>query len=171
MKTKLSLLILVVLFSVSPLFAQDQFTLAKEGQQAPDFSFGLNDGKTHNLSDLKGKVVWITFFATWCGPCRKELPHLEQEVYEKYKKHPNFKLLVIGREHSAEELKKFKLDTGHDLPFIPDPNREIFDKYASQNIPRNFIVDMNGNIAVSSVGFNEDDFNEKVKKLHELLNK
>src|SRR5690606_22787732 len=134
MKSKITIIILLFSF-ISSLSAQDVYTHATVGQEAPDFEYTEFNGNTHNLSDLKGKVVWITFFATWCGPCRKELPHLEQEVYEKYKKHPNFKLLVIGREHSAEELKKFKLDTGHDLPFIPDPNREIFDKYASQNIP------------------------------------
>lgn len=170
MKLRVAIIIAGILFGFN-LSAQDEFTRAKEGQEAPDFVYHDIDGATHHFSDLSGKVVWLTFFATWCGPCRKELPHLEQEVYEKYKNHPNFKLLVIGREHTAGELKKFRIDTGHDLPFIPDPEREIFEKYAAQNIPRNFIIDQAGTIAVSSVGFNEDDFNEKVKKLNELLNK
>lgn len=168
MKTKL-LISLFALLLVNQLFAQDEHTHAKEGQAAPNFIFETAEGNKTELSDLKGKVVWLTFFATWCGPCRKELPHLEKSVYEKYKNHPDFRLLVIGREHSREELAKFKIDTGHDLPFIPDPKREIYEKYAAQNIPRNFIIDKSGKIVVSSVGFNEEDFNKKLKKLKELL--
>lgn len=164
------LLIVFFLFHSSGIIAQDEFTFAKEGQKAPGFTFGNSEGTAVNLSDLKGKVVWITFFATWCGPCRKELPYLEKQVYEKYRNNPDFELLVIGREHTREELEKFKTETGHNLPFIPDPKREIFSKYAAQNIPRNFIIDKAGKIAVASVGFNEEDFDEKIKKLEILLN-
>lgn len=168
MKTYLILIIFLLSLS-SGIVAQDEFTLAKEGQKAPEFSYKNSEGATVALSELKGKVVWITFFATWCGPCRKELPYLEKQVYEKYRNHPDFELLVIGREHSREELDKFIKDTGHNLPFIADPKREIYEKYAGQNIPRNFIINKNGNVAVSSVGFNEEDFNKKLKKLEELL--
>jgi len=162
-------LIITLLISTT-LFAQDEFTRAKQGSEAPDFNYTTLDGSSHSLSELDGKVVWITFFATWCGPCRKELPHLEKEVYEKYKDNPGFKLLVIGREHNSAEVEKFMKDTGHNLPFIPDPKREIFDKYAAQNIPRNFLIDQTGKIVTSSVGFTEEDFNAKVQKLEELLN-
>jgi peroxiredoxin len=169
MKTKLSLLILTILFSVAQLFAQDHFTFVKEGQQAPDFSFEMNDRKTQKLSDLKGKVVWVTFFATWCGHCRRELPHLQKDVYEKFGSRNNFELLVIGREHTWEELNKFKTEQNFTLPFYPDPKREIFSKYAGQNIPRNFIIDKSGKIVVSSVGFNEEEFQKYIEKTEELL--
>jgi peroxiredoxin len=171
MKTKLSLLILTVLYSVSQLFAQDQFTLAKKEQQAPDFAFETSESTTQKLSDLKGKVVWITFFATWCGPCRKELPHLQKEVYEKFGNRNDFELLVIGREHSQEELNKFEKEQNFNLPFYPDPKREIYSKYAGQNIPRNFIIDKSGKIVVSSVGFNEEEFQKYIEKTEELLKK
>ncbi len=169
MKNKLLIFLILQLLSFQ-LIAQDEYTLAKKDQPAPDFSFETPDGKKVQLKDLKGKVVWLTFFATWCGPCRKELPYLEKEVYEKYRNHTDFRLLVIGREHSREELDKFIKDTRHNLPFIPDPKREIFSKYATQNIPRNFIIDKNGKTVVSSVGFNEEDFNKKIEILESLLN-
>jgi peroxiredoxin len=169
MKIRILLLILLTgTFSINSM-AQDEFTLVKQGQQAPDFTYESPDGKIQKLSDHKGKVVWLTFFATWCGPCRKELPHLEKQVYEKYRNSNDFILLVIGREHSREELNKFIKDTGHQLPFIPDPKREIFSKYASQNIPRNFIIDKSGNIVVASTGFNEEEFESYIKKTTELL--
>jgi peroxiredoxin len=171
MKKKLSLLIFTLFFGVFQLFAQDQFTYAKEGQPAPDFSFEMSDGKTQKLSDLKGKVVWITFFATWCGPCRKELPHLQKDVYEKFGDRSDFELLVIGREHTWEEVNKFKTEQNFNLPFYPDPKREIFSKYASQNIPRNFIINKTGKIVISSVGFNEEEFQKYIEKTAELMKK
>jgi peroxiredoxin len=170
MKMKnLLLFLLTIVFSLTSV-AQDEFTLVKKGQQAPDFTYESPEGKIQKLSDHKGKVVWLTFFATWCGPCRKELPHLEKQVYEKYKNSNEFVLLVIGREHSRKELNKFIKDTGHLLPFVPDPKREIFSKYASQNIPRNFIIDKSGKIVVASTGFNEEEFEGYILKTSGLLN-
>lgn len=171
MKTKLSLLIVFFTAFTFNLFAQDQFTLAKEGQPAPDFTYEPGNGQTQKLSGLKGKVVWITFFATWCGPCRKELPHLQKDVYEKFGNRTDFELLVIGREHSWEEINKFKKEQNFNLPFYPDPKREIFSKYATQNIPRNFIIDKTGKIVVSSVGFNDVEFQKYIEKTAELLRK
>lgn len=164
---KLLLSIFVLSITVSS-FAQDDATLVKEGQTAPDFSISMEDGSVKKLSDLKGKVVWVNFFATWCPPCRKELPHLEKEVYKKFKDQP-FEVLVIGREHDWATVNKFKADNNYELPFYPDPKREAFAKYAKQNIPRNFIIDKDGKIAVSSVGFNEKDFNKMIQKVEELL--
>ncbi|MCE4562698.1 redoxin domain-containing protein [Maribellus sp. CM-23] len=149
---------LLILFSVLVSNAQDEFTLAKQGEAAPDFSFETAPGKMVKLSELKGKVVWINFFATWCPPCRKELPHLQTEVYDQYKNNQDFVLIILGREHSWEELNKFKAEQNFTMPFSPDHGRKVFSLYAQQNIPRNFIVDKEGNIAYSSIGFNEEDF-------------
>lgn len=151
------------------LSAQDEFTLVKVGDTAPDFTFETAPGKTMKLSDLKGKVVWINFFATWCGPCRAELPHLQKDVYNKLKSEKDFHLIILGREHSWEEINKFKTEQKFDMPFNPDPGRKAFSLYAKQNIPRNFIIDKNGKIALSSTGFNEKEFAEIVEKVKKLL--
>jgi len=166
---KAFLVVIVALFFSTSVFAQDKFTIAKEGEQAPDFTFETAPGKTQTLSDLKGKVVWINFFATWCPPCRKELPHLQKEVYDKYVENDDFVLIILGREHSWEEINSFKEEQGFTMPFYPDPERKVFSVYAQQNIPRNFIIDKNGIIALSSIGFNKADF-EKIKtKVAELI--
>ena len=165
---KLTIFIFLVFFAMST-FAQDEFTLVKEGDAAPDFSITMKDGSIKKLSDLKGKVVWINFFANWCPPCRKELPHLEKEVYQKLKENKNFEVLVIGREHDWATVNKFKADNNYTLPFYPDAERDIFSKYAKQNIPRNFIIDKDGKIAVASIGFKEDEFNKIIEKVHKLL--
>ena len=164
----ISFLFGTLLFS-NAMFAQDETTLVKKGQKAPNFTFETPDGKTKNLADLKGKVVWINFFATWCPPCRKALPHLQKEVYEKLKNNKNFELLIIGREHGWDEINKFKADNNYIMPFYPDVKREIFAKYASQNIPRNFIIDKKGNVVMESTGFIEADFKKMIDKVNELL--
>ena len=152
----------------SVIFAQDESTHVKEGEVAPDFVIKTLDGQTQSLSDLEGKVVWLTFFATWCPPCRKELPHLDK-LYKELGENESFELFVIGREHDAAELGKFKKEQNFSFPLVPDPERVIFSKYAEQNIPRNFIINKEGRIVEASVGFNEDDFNKKVEKLKKLL--
>lgn len=166
MKRLLILVLLILSFSA---FSQDEFTLVKTGEKAPEFTFEAQPGQTKSFSDLKGKVVWINFFATWCGPCRNELPHLQAEVYDKYKDNPDFELLILGREHTWEEVNKFKTENNFTMPFYPDVERKVFSKYANQNIPRNFIIGKDGKIAFSSIGYTEEEFEEIKAKLAELL--
>ena len=167
---KIITVFIAVLF-VSSLFAQQQeeiITYVKVGDQAPDFSITMEDGSVKKLSDLKGKVVWLNFFANWCPPCLKELPHLEKEVYKKYKG-KNLEVMVIGREHDWATVNKFKKDKKYTLPFYPDVKREIFSKYANASIPRNFLIDKNGKVVVASEGYTDEEFKKLIKELEKLL--
>ena len=145
-------------------------TLTRIGQEAPAFSCTTVKGDQIEISQLKGKVIWINFFATWCPPCKRELPVLENNVMQRYKDNPDFVLLVIGREHSMEEMKDYAKKTGLDLPFAPDEDRKIFGKYATRSIPRNVIIDKDGKIAVQSIGYTEEEFAKLEEKLAGLLN-
>jgi peroxiredoxin len=169
MKIKHLLLVFTLLVFATSIFAQDEFTLVKEGQIAPDFSFSSENGQAKKLSDLKGKVVWINFFATWCGPCRQELPHLQKEVFDKLKNDKNFELIILGREHTWKEINKFAADNKFLMPFYPDEGRKVFTLFAKQNIPRNFIIDKEGKVAITSTGFTEKEFEEIIKKVEVLL--
>ncbi|MCL1821443.1 MAG: TlpA family protein disulfide reductase, partial [Prolixibacteraceae bacterium] len=135
----------------------------------PDFSYQTGNGTEKKLSDLKGKVVLITFFATWCGPCRAELPHIQKEIYNRLKDNADFELLIIGREHSRDEVNQFKTEQQFAMPFYPDEERKIYSLYAQQSIPRNFVVDKNGKIAYLSIGFNKAEFEKMKAKIDRLL--
>jgi peroxiredoxin len=163
------LIFFIMLLAGSPVVGQDQFTLATTGSQVPEFSFEIRPGEIQKISDYKGKVVMITFFATWCGPCRKELPHINKEIYRKYAENKAFFLLVLGREHDWNAVNKFRKEQKFSMPLCPDPGRKIFSLFAGQNIPRNFLIDRNGKIIFASVGFNDQEFGNLKKEIEKQL--
>jgi peroxiredoxin len=144
-------------------------TLVKVGDKAPDFTCKLSTGEEFSLGAQQGSVVLVNFFATWCGPCVAELPHLEKEIIKKYGDRKDFKLIVIGREHNAEELEKFAKEKKLALPMAPDAKREIYGKYAEKYIPRNFVVGKDGKIKLASVGYTENGLQEIVQTLDKEL--
>jgi peroxiredoxin len=146
----------------------DESDKVKVGEVAPSFTILTPDGEVTSES-LKGKVVLLNFFATWCPPCLKELPVLQEKVWEKYKDNKDFVLLVVGREHSIGDLEKFAKEKGFDLPFCPDENREIFGQFASQSIPRNYIINKGGKIVYASKGFSPAEFDHMISVLGEHL--
>ncbi|MCU0456394.1 MAG: TlpA family protein disulfide reductase [Bacteroidales bacterium] len=143
----------------------DTTTLTKVGDKAPAFSCKTTDGKSFDLAKQKGKIVLINFFATWCGPCNSELPVLQKNIWEKYRNNKSFSLIILGREHTAEEVSAFVKTKGFTMPFAPDPGREIFKLYATQSIPRNVIVGKDGKIIFQSIGYSPEEF----KKVEEVL--
>ena len=131
----LPVLITCFCFFSAVAYAQDEFSLVRVGEHIPAFELETEKGILQS-EDLKGKVVLINFFATWCGPCIKELPFVEKQIWNKYKDNVSFELLVIGREHTAKELSEFKAKKKFAMPFYPDKDRAVFGKFAKQNIPR-----------------------------------
>lgn len=105
----------------------------------PQFTLNSNIYGQVTPSDLKGKVVLVSLFATWCGPCQKELAEVQSTLYPKYKDNENFRLLVIGREHTDADLTKYNVRKKFTFPLYPDPKREVFSLFADQSIPRAYL--------------------------------
>ncbi|MCX2575617.1 TlpA family protein disulfide reductase [Pedobacter sandarakinus] len=165
------LFLCVALCAVITGFAQknDPTTLTKLGDQSPDFSFEIEKGKTVNLSQFKGKLILINLFATWCPPCNTELPLVQTQIWDKYKENNNFAFFVFGREEGWDKLIPYKTKKGFTFPILPDLNREVFGKFATQSIPRNVLIDETGKIIYQSIGYEPAEFKSMVALIDQKL--
>jgi peroxiredoxin len=131
-------------------------TLAQIGEPLPDFELTTLDGLPFRTSDSRGRVIVLNFFATWCGPCQMELPHL-QAIWDEFQSHENFQMLVIGREESDEILHAFLRKNNLTFPVAADPDALVYGQFASQSIPRTFLVSADGTIVYEWTGTHEDE--------------
>jgi peroxiredoxin len=144
--------------------------VVKIGQFMPDFELVLTDGKKVTTSDLKGKVVMLQFTASWCGVCRKEMPHIESEIWQKHKNKKNFALYGIDLDEPLEKVTKFASDMKITYPLALDPAGKIFYSFAAigAGVTRNIILDKSGKIVYMTRLYKEEEFNE-MKQVIELL--
>lgn len=120
------------------------------GDIAPDFELPTLDGEQVRLSALRGKVVLLNFWATWCGPCRKEIPHL-QRLHEKY---PEDRFALIGvTDEKSEEVRHFLDERGITYPSLIDKSHEVFHLYGVTGIPVTVAIGPDGKIAAMQDGW------------------
>lgn len=148
----------------------EQATLVKVGQKAPAFEVEMFDGSTVKLADLKGKVVLLNFWATWCPPCRAELACVEKGLIEKFKGQ-DFVFLPVSRGEKRETVAAFREKMGYSFPMGLDSDSRVYKEYATSYIPRNFLIDKNGNVVKVSIGYTEEEFAELIKAIEEQLKK
>lgn len=121
------------------------------GQPAPDFELARIDGSLVRLSDLRGKVVWINFWATWCQPCRKELPDI-QKLYDELRA-DGLEVLALDWKDPAEEARAYFDQAGLTLPMLLDHDGSVYDQYRLQGLPDSFFIDREGNLAALHFGY------------------
>lgn len=143
-------------------------TLINKGDKAPDFTVEMVDGSELTLSKLKGNVVVVNFWATWCPPCRQELKVVEKQLIERFKG-KKFVFLPISRGEAKKTVEAFRKQNGYTFPMGLDPKQTIYKKYASNYIPRNFVVGKDGKVIYTSVGYTPEEFEEMIAVIERAL--
>ncbi len=151
--------------------ADERGYIVKEGDKAPDFELKLTDGKKVKLSQLRGKVVMLQFTASWCGVCRKEMPFIERDIWQKHKDNGAFVLIGIDRDEPLNKVLEFAAQTKITYPMGLDPGADIFAKYADRQagITRNVLIDRDGKIVKLTRLYNEEEFAGLLKEIESQL--
>jgi thiol-disulfide isomerase/thioredoxin len=172
-KTSLWLAGLLLAF---PLFAQGagpelshRVTALDPPVGAPAFALNDMDGEPHRLADYEGKVVLVNFWATWCPPCRKEMPSLER-LYQQFKDQP-FMVLAVNQWETDDHVFSYmgELNVFPEFPILFDSESTISEAYGVRGLPTSVIIDQHGRIRYRAVGGREFDHPEMVKLISELL--
>jgi cytochrome c biogenesis protein CcmG/thiol:disulfide interchange protein DsbE len=120
------------------------------GFAAPDFSLATQDGESVNLANLRGQVVLVNFWATWCPPCRAEMPAIQQ-VYDKYRDQ-GFTVLAIDVQEGDAQVASFADQNGLTIPILIDHDGTVSNRYQVKAMPSTFFIDQNGVIQEVTLG-------------------
>ena len=145
-------------------------TLIHAGEVAPDFTVEMLDGKRVTLSSLRGKVVLVSFWATWCPPCRQEMSHMQEGVIDRFAG-SDLVVLPISRGEKRETVEKFIEKMGYGFPVGLDIDQSIYSKYASNYVPRSVVINREGEVVYVAVGYDEQIAQEIGVAIAESLQK
>lgn len=145
-------------------------TLIHAGDVAPDFTVEMLDGKRVTLSSLRGKVVLVSFWATWCPPCRQEMSHMQEGVIDRFAG-SDLVVLPISRGEKRETVEKFIEKMGYGFPVGLDTDQSIYSKYASNYVPRSVVINREGEVVYVAVGYDEQIAQEIGVAIAESLQK
>ncbi len=168
---------LLVLFSLllaaTDCYAQEDERgyIVKVGQNAPDFTLTTTEGKVFKLSENRGKIVMIQFTASWCSVCRKEMPHIENEIWQPLKG-KDFVLIGLDRDEPLKVVTAFAKTMKITYPLAPDPAAGVFSLYAKKEagVTRNVIIDKQGKIVYMTRLYDEKEFNTMKNIINKLVN-
>jgi thiol-disulfide isomerase/thioredoxin len=131
-------------------FSRARISVLRAKTPAPDFTAARLDGSPARLSALRGKVVFLNFWATWCPPCREEMPSMET-LYQRFQGQ-DLEFLAVDIQEGKDKVAAFMKEWGLSFPAALDSTGRISSIYGIRGIPATFIIDRDGNIVASAVG-------------------
>jgi len=137
------------------------------GGPASDFTLKSNQGKNIRLSDLRGQVVMLNFWASWCGPCRQEMPLLEK-IHKKYSA-AGFTLLGVNVEADPKEAEHLLKEVTVSFPILYDTTSKVSEAYKVDAMPTSVMIDCDGNISYLHRGYKPGDEKQYIKHIKGLL--
>ena len=159
----LSISILTIIFATSATYAAAE----KLSGKAANFTLKSRSGKNIKLSELRGQVVMLNFWASWCGPCRKEMPLLEK-IHKKYKR-LGFTLLGVNVEENSSAAKNYLKDVRVTFPILFDTTNKTSKLYDVSAMPTTILIDRNGKKRFLHKGYKAGYENDYVKQIKKLL--
>ena len=153
---------LTLLFTTTITYAAAE----KLSGKAANFTLKSHSGKNIKLSELRGEVVMLNFWASWCGPCRQEMPLLEK-IHKKYKR-LGFTLLGVNVEENSSDAKNYLKDVKVTFPILFDSTQKTSKLYDVSAMPTTILIDRNGNKRFIHKGYKpgyENDYKKLIKKL------
>jgi cytochrome c biogenesis protein CcmG/thiol:disulfide interchange protein DsbE len=147
MKQSLAIFIIMAVLCSACSIALPSGPSPEVGSVAPEFALADLDGNQVSLSDLRGQVVLLNFWATWCGPCRLEMPAIQQRYND-----GGFAVLAVDFNEDADRVQAFVDELALDLPILLDPGGRIQELYRVRGYPTSFFVDEAGVIRVFHIG-------------------
>lgn len=143
--------------------------IVKAGDTVPEFSLSSDVYGNISSADLKGKVTYLCFFATWCPPCQLELAAIQDTLLPMFQDEEDFRLVVVGREHTDADLTEYNKTKNFTFALYPDPERKVYSLFATETIPRAYLIDRDGVVVDAAKGFDEEHFASVMKSIRELL--
>ena len=168
-----SLILILFLFSTISTISQNDINRGYSveiGEYAPEINLKLLDGREINNENLLGKVVVIQFTASWCSVCIKEMPHLEEEVWQRFKDE-DFILVGVDLKEELSVVKEFIKKTKVTYPFTIDNDGTFFESFTlpGAGVTRNIVIDKNGKISFLTRLFDEKEFQQMIEHIEFLL--
>jgi peroxiredoxin len=135
---------------------------------APDFAAPDLHGQAVSLASLRGKVVVVNVWATWCPPCRQEMPSMERLAA--HFRGRDFQLLAVSQDESAKEpVEAFARELGLSFPILLDPERQVGERFGVWGYPETFVIDRNGYVVERVIGPREWDSPESIAAIEALI--
>jgi peroxiredoxin len=182
MRISLSVSIMIILLSISGCTSgsknkeeekvyENRGYIVNVGDTVPEFSMKLINGDSLRLRDLRGKIVVLQFTASWCSVCRKEMPHLEKEIWLP-NKDKDFILIGMDYDEPPEKVLAFRKQMKITYPMALDPNADIFGLFAHKKsgVTRNVVIDKTGKIVFLTRLYDRQEFEAMKAKINSLLN-
>ncbi|HWQ15397.1 MAG TPA: TlpA disulfide reductase family protein [Roseiflexaceae bacterium] len=121
----------------------------RPGEPAPDFRYRMVDGGAHSLSELRGRKVLVNFWATWCAPCKEEMPDL-QRLADEYGE--RLAVLGVNKLETLEAIGPFASDLDITFTLVPNPEGDIAERYGAKNLPLTYFINSDGTIGYVHIG-------------------
>ncbi len=149
---------------------ESEYDVVAVGDMAPDFTLPMYGGGEVKLSDLRGKVVLLNFWATWCPPCMQELSTVQAKIIDHFAGQ-EFAFVFASRGDTEEQIAKTRAERGFNFPMAMDKDEAVFKSYAKKGIPHNYLIDRDGRIVHIELGYEPEAFDEFVKRIEAAINK